>query len=293
MGNTADRVAMPTELLDLLDGAWAIRPSVLQPFLSWVSAGSIPVSALGERPDGRTAKVNGGTAVLTMRGPISRRPTPLSFLCGGASVEELSVALRAAVADPAVARIVLDIDSPGGTVDGVPELAREIFDARSKKPITAFVDSMAASAAYWLASQASELVVTPSGQVGSIGVFSLHVDYSKALEAEGIKPTFIHAGKFKVEANPYEPLGDEAKGAIQSRIDAYYGMFVHDVARGRGLSVETVRAEFGEGRMVLAKDAVKRGMADAIRDRAHGDTKAEDDNALIFAAARAAVALAA
>lgn len=283
-----DRVAIPVAMLDLLDEAWAIRPSVLRTFLGWVNEGSIPATALAERTEQRP-RAAGGTMTIAVRGPITRRPTVLSFLCGGASTEQIAAALHEGLADPEVNRIVLDIDSPGGSVDGVPELAAEIHAARAKKPITAMVDTVAASAAYWLASQANEIIVAPSGQVGSIGVFGLHLDRSRQLEAEGITPTFIHAGKYKVEENPLQPLSDEAKASIQERIDAFYSMFIRDVAKGRGVTVEQVRKDYGEGRMVLAKDAVAKGMADRVSDRAPSGSglRAEADSQLIWAVAQA------
>jgi ClpP class serine protease len=171
----------------------------------------------------------------------------------------------------------------------VPELADEIYAARSQKPITAFVDTMAASAAYWLASQATEVIITPSGRVGSIGVFGLHMDHSQELAKAGIFPTFIQAGKYKTEANPLQPLSDDAKAAWQARVEAMYGVFVRDVARGRGVTADAVRSEFGEGRMVDAKDAVTKGMADQIRATVPAATSTR---ASVDAGALVAIALA-
>jgi capsid assembly protease len=107
-------------------------------------------------------------------------------------------------------------------------------------------------------------VVTPSGQVGSIGVYCAHQDESKALENEGIKINLISAGKFKVEGNPTEPLSPDARAAIQDKVDAYYSMFVNAVARNRGAAAADVRNGYGEGRMLLASDAVKARMADRV-----------------------------
>ncbi|MCC7371633.1 MAG: S49 family peptidase, partial [Chloroflexi bacterium] len=121
-----------------------------------------------------------------------------------------------------------------------------------------------ASAAYWIASSADEIVVTPSGEVGSIGVFTAHEDISAALEAEGVTVTLISAGKYKTEGNPFEPLSEEARGAIQARVDDYYSMFVRAVARGRGVKPADVRGGFGQGRVVGADEAVRLGMADRV-----------------------------
>ena len=128
------------------------------------------------------------------------------------------------------------------------------------------------------------MIVTPSGQVGSIGVFAAHDDLSRAYDAAGVTTTLIAAGKYKVEGNPFEPLGDEAKAYIQSRIDDYYGMFVRGVAKGRGVSVDKVRSDFGQGRMVGAADAVTAGLADRVGtlEDAIGKTRraAAEDNGI-------------
>jgi signal peptide peptidase SppA len=169
-----------------------------------------------------------------------------------------------AVADSSIDAVVLDVDSPGGEVFGVQEAWDAIRAASKVKPVVAVANAIAASAAYYLASAADELLVTPSGMVGSIGVYALHVDVSKALEEIGEKWTFVSAGKYKVEGNPTEPLGDEARGAMQGDVDRYYSDFVQAVARGRKKTFAAVRDGFGEGRMVGARAAVEQGMADAV-----------------------------
>jgi ClpP class serine protease len=121
-----------------------------------------------------------------------------------------------------------------------------------------------ASAAYYIGSSASEIVVTPSGLIGAIGVYSMHEDHSQELADSGIKVSLIAAGKYKFEDNPFIPLTDEARAAIQERVDAYYALFTRDVAKGRGVSIDAVRNGFGEGRVVDAKQAVALGMADRI-----------------------------
>jgi len=160
--------------------------------------------------------------------------------------------------------VVLDVDSPGGAVNGVEELADEMLRARGQKPVVAVANTLAASAAYWIATAADEVVVTPSGEVGSIGVFAVHEDFSAALEAAGIRVSLVSAGKYKMEGNPYEPLGDEGRAALQERVDDYYGMFVGAVARGRGVAAKDVREGFGQGRLVGARQAVELGMADRV-----------------------------
>jgi signal peptide peptidase SppA len=206
----------------------------------------------------------GAVAVLPLQGVISHRMNMMSKISGGTSTEQFAAMFRQVLNDPNVKAIVFDVDSPGGSVDGVPELAAEILAARGQKKMVAVANAQAASAAYWIACCADELVVTPSGAVGSIGVYGAHQDISQALEAEGVKVTLISAGKHKTEGNPYEPLSDEAKAAMQSDVDAFYSMFVKAVAQGRGVTPDAVRSGFGQGRMVLAKDAVAEGMADRV-----------------------------
>lgn len=251
--------------------AWAMLPSALLRLQAAVAGDVDALDELKADFEGRMAafaqreQTSSAIAVLPVYGVIQQRASFFSMLFGGSSTEALGAQLRQLVGDETVKAIVLDFDSPGGTVSGVEELAADLYKLRGRKPIVAVADSMAASAAYWIASSADEIVVSPSAEVGSIGVFSLHIDVSKALEMDGIKPTFIQAGKFKTEGSSFEPLSDEARAYEQSRVDDYYGMFVRAVARGRGVSVEKVRsADFGEGRMVGAKRAVAAGMATSV-----------------------------
>lgn len=203
-------------------------------------------------------------AVLPIVGTITQRADMLTEISGGATTERIAAQFREFIADPSVRAIILDIHSPGGAVYGMDELAALIYNARGPKPIVAVANSLAASGAYWIGASAGEFVVTPSGEVGSIGVFSMHEDLSKMLDALGVNVTLISAGKYKVEGNPFEPLSDEARAAIQARIDSYYQAFVARVARGRGVSAAAVRGGFGQGRMVRAEDAVRLGMADRV-----------------------------
>ena len=214
------------------------------------------------RPD--TRQPGQGVAVVPLRGVITPHAGSLEEMSGATSVEGFMQNLRAAVNDPNVARIILDVDSNGGQVALVPEAAAEIRQLRRQKPITAVANTYANSAAYYLASQATEMVVSPSGKVGSIGVLVEHVDMSEALAAEGVKPTLVYAGEFKVEGNPYGPLTDDARAEMQASVDAYYRMFVADVAKGRGVTEATVRNDFGKGRVLRAPDALAAGMVDRV-----------------------------
>lgn len=171
-------------------------------------------------------------------------------------------ALVRGLADENVRGIALIVDSPGGEVAGCFELSDKIFEARRRKPIRAFAADHAYSAAYALASSASDLVVTRSGGTGSVGVVTAHVDYSAMLEDAGIKVTFIFAGAHKVDGNAYEPLPDSVKGRIQERIDRIYGVFTSTVARNRSVEEKVVRDT--EALTFDAQDSVARGFADRI-----------------------------
>jgi HK97 family phage prohead protease len=206
----------------------------------------------------------GTVAIIPIYGTISNRANMFSEFSGGTSIQDLTASFRHALGDPNVKAIVFDDDSPGGTVDGVPELAAEIFAARGQKPIIAVANTMAASAAYWLACAAETLVVAPSGEVGSIGVYMMHEDWSEAMAKEGVEVTFIKAGKYKAEGNPYQPLSKGAAANWQKGVDATYEDFITFVATARGVKVNAVSGGFGEGRMMMAKDALAEGMVDRI-----------------------------
>ena len=204
-------------------------------------------------------------AVLPLYGTIVQRANLATDICGGTSTQQFTAAFRDAMADDTVGAILIDIDSPGGSVYGTGELADEIRAARGVKPVVAYANSLAASAAYWVGSQASEFYVTGGGEVGSIGVWQAHEDWSKALEDEGVKTTLISAGKFKVEGNPYQPLDGDAQAFMQGRVDDYYAAFTGAVAKGRAVPVDQVRRGMGQGRVLGADAALAEKMVDGIK----------------------------
>lgn len=222
-----------------------------------------PAPAAGPR-ESAGVKMAGRVALLPLMGVVAQRMNLFMAISGGTSTELFGRALDELVADKTVKAIVMVVDSPGGSVFGVEELSRKIAKAREEKRIVAIADSMAASAAYWLAAQAGELVVTPGGMVGSVGVVAVHRDESKKDELAGVKTTLIHAGDYKTEGDPSQPLSSEGAAYVQKTVDEYYGMFLAALARGRGVSEAKVKSDFGQGRMILAKEAVSRGMADRI-----------------------------
>jgi len=171
--------------------------------------------------------------------------------------------VKRALADSSVRTVDLFVDSPGGSVLGLPETADVIHAANRIKPVRAFVTGIAASAAYWLASQASTITLTPSGEVGSVGVLDLHTDVSRALENAGVKITAVTAGPHKTERAPFTPLSDDAKAHMQSAVNEWYGNFLSAVRRGRGARVSQ-SGNFGGGRMLSSRDALTAGMVDFV-----------------------------
>lgn len=207
---------------------------------------------------------NGAIGVIPVYGTIVQRASQLGMCEAGTGAQEVGAALDAAMADASIAQVLMDFDTPGGSVFGIQELGDKIRSMRNQKPIVGIANSMAASAGYWLLSQCSEAYVTPGGMVGSIGVYTAHQDVSRALDAEGVSVTLISAGKYKVEGNPFQPLDAEAQAQTQAQVDSYYRMFTQAVARGRGVPVEQVRGGMGEGRMLLADAALSANMVDGV-----------------------------
>ena len=273
---------MKTELLiaEFLSTPWALMPERLNAVSAVMARWSSHAPATTEvlsgidtdklareaRRQTATSVSGGGIAVLPLYGVITQRGNMIEDVSGPGSVstQKFAAALRQALADESVSQILIDIDSPGGSVYGVAELADEIVAARAQKPIIAIANSLAASAAYWIGCSASEFYVTPGGEVGSIGVWQAHFDYSQALASEGVTPTLISAGTYKVEGNPYAPLEPEAQAFMQSRVDDYFLAFSKAVAKGRGVPIAQVRNGMGQGRVLGADAALEQNMVDGI-----------------------------
>ena len=273
---------MKTELLiaEFLSTPWALMPERLNAVSAvmarWSNHAPVTTEVLAgidtdklareARRQTATSVSGGGIAVLPLYGVITQRGNMIEDVSGPGSVstQKFAAALRQALADESVSQILIDIDSPGGSVYGVAELADEIVAARAQKPIIAIANSLAASAAYWIGCSASEFYVTPGGEVGSIGVWQAHFDYSQALAAEGVTPTLISAGTYKVEGNPYAPLEPEAQAFMQSRVDDYFLAFSKAVAKGRGVPIAQVRNGMGQGRVLGADAALEQNMVDGI-----------------------------
>lgn len=252
---------------------WAMdrgKLAVIADFLAFKAGGGTVAAdemaaRISKKQDGEIARREGAVAVIPVHGVLAPKMDLLTEFSGGTSYVGLQSALEAAIADDDVKAIVLDIDSPGGAVPGAQELGEAIRSLRGgDKPIIAQVNHLAASAAYWIASQADEVVVSPSGRAGSIGVYTVHEDISAALEKAGVKRTYIAAGEHKVEGNSTEPLSEDALAFVEERVKRSYDRFVQAVADGRGVPVAKVEKDFGQGRVFFAEELVEKGMADRI-----------------------------
>ena len=208
--------------------------------------------------------VSGGVAIVSIVGSLVNRGAWVGAYSGVTSYEGIQHQLKSAALDSAVHSILLDIHSPGGEAIGAFETAALIREIAKTKKVVAVVNGMAASAGYAIASGATEIVTTESGLSGSIGVLMMHVDYSKWLDAEGIKPTLIFAGAHKVDGNSLEPLTDEVKSDIQAEVDHFYSLFLNTVAAGRGNRLDADAARKTEARCFIGEAAVKVGLADSV-----------------------------
>ena len=252
---------MKAEMMrEISNTAWAIQPQALTRFMAAINAG---IEARDESSAIQSQK-GGNVGIINVSGVIMPKETMWSRYLGVATCEGLSRALKTFANDESVSVIVLNMDTPGGSVAGVDELTEQVRALQGIKKVVAVSNSLMASAGYYIASAADEIVATPSSETGAIGVFTTHFNYSKMLDEAGLDITLIQAGEYKTEGNPYQPLSDEAKSYIQSVVDQYYNQFINSVAKGRGIKPAAVRDNYGKGRVFTAKDALAAGMVDRI-----------------------------
>lgn len=244
--------------------AWAIQPEALQTILDIVSRENIPdfeavAVKRGARMDGAdSARIRSGVSIIPVLGPIVRRADFFSDISGATSVESLARDFNAALNDPNVSGILFEIDSPGGEVTGINEFAQMIVAARGRKPIVAYVGGTGASAAYWLASAADEIVADDSARLGSIGVVAT-VPNPAARNARDVQ--------FVSSQSPHkrpDPNTETGKAQIQTLVDHLAEVFISTVATNRGVSEEKVLSDFGQGGVLVGRRAVEAGLADRL-----------------------------
>ena len=263
------------QLIDVVNAPWAIPPQMLLEiqdlYIAHTRRDKIDISAIEAdlgRPFSnkhRSYAVNNGVAILTMDGVIAKKMNLFTRISGGISSELVARDFQAAMDDAEVEAIVISMDSPGGTVDGTPELAELIYNSRGQKPIYGHSTGMVASAMYWIGSAVDKINISSDVvMVGSIGVVASHVDVSRAEDRIGRKTTEITAGKYKRIASNYEPLSEEGRADIQAMVDYIYSAFVNDVAKHRGVSVEDVLKRMADGKDFLGRQAIEAGLVDGV-----------------------------
>lgn len=227
-----------------------------------------PVAAVTTQPAARKAYevTSDGIAVIPIEGTLVHKAYGLDAASGMRSYVDIQNEVEDAATDPAVRGILLDVDSLGGEVAGVFELADTIYAARSAKPVFAVANANAFSGAYLLASGAQRVYAGQSSGLGSIGVIVTHLDTSANDEQRGYKYTIIHAGARKADFNPHTPLTEEARAAIETELNRTYGMLVKAVARHRGMSESAIRDT--EAARYFGDEAIPMGLADRMGTKA-------------------------
>ena len=239
------------------------RPALLAPAAKGrllAAASGLEAFTAGKDNWGKPYDVTNGVLQVPVSGILLHDfPYSLGFATGYDYIES---AITRGMSDPKVNGIALMVNSPGGEVAGAFDAADRIHAMRGQKPMEAFLNEDAYSAAYLIASTADKITAPRTGGAGSIGVVMMHVDMSGMLEDMGIKITPIFAGDHKVDGNPYEPLSDEARAQFQAQVDESYGFFVDFVARNRGMSTQAVRAT--QAAAYTAQQAADAGLIDEV-----------------------------
>jgi len=206
-------------------------------------------------------QITGDIAVLNISGPITQRiPNLWKELCGMTDLDDMTRAFKDAEASPRVSGIILNIDSPGGSVTGTPEFGNLV--ANCTKPVVAFTDSMCDSAAYWIAAGADEIVSTESASVGCIGVYMAFLDQSRAIEARGMDVELFKTGAFKGMGYPGTSLNEEQRALLQAEVDDIHAWFTGHVSEHRNVSGE----DTFEGQDFGGAEAKRRGLVDEVGD---------------------------
>jgi len=263
------------KIIDVLTSPWAIVPEKLyeiqEIYSTHLRGEKIDIAAIEAKigkPLENEAKdydVVNDMAVISLHGVTAKRANMFMRVSGGVSTELAAKDINDALNDPDIKGILLDIDSPGGTVDGTLELANIIFAGRDKKPIVAYSDGIMASAAYWIGSAANEIHISgDTVQTGSIGVVATHVDYSQYEKKLGIKTTEVYAGKYKRMVSQYKPLSKDGKQELQDRVDYLYTVFVDNIARHRGVSSDTVLKNMADGKVFTGNQGITAGLVDGV-----------------------------
>jgi signal peptide peptidase SppA len=254
--------------VEISDGYAAHDSTAATPARASILAGNL-TERLQQHGDAPYPVVD-GIAVIEIAGVLIHRGGWIGQSSGQTSYEGIAAQIEAAARDPSVRAVALEIDSFGGEVAGVFDLADQIRALRRNKPVWAFVAEHAFSAGYALASQADRILLPRTGAVGSIGVVVMHADLSSQLDQDGVRVTLIHSGQHKVDGNPYEPLPEAVRDDIQHEIDVLRFLFSETVAVGRAGRLSQEAALATEAATYRGMDAVAVGLADEVIDLARG-----------------------
>jgi signal peptide peptidase SppA len=254
----------------VLSHRWAILPEMLDTIIAIADRqtgfdeSKFAITAKDNQPlkNTRRADVRACVAIIPVIGPIFPRANMFTNISGATSIQTLAKDFTTALNDPEVESIVLNIDSPGGEVTGVSEFADMIYNARGDKPVTAYVYGLGASAAYWIASSASKIVISSTAEAGSIGVVSGYQDTREKDKKEGVT-NFEIVSSYSPNKRP-DPATDAGKAQIQKIVDDLAIVFISDVARNRGVSTDKVIQDYGQGGVFIGRNAVASGMADSV-----------------------------
>ena len=258
--------------MKLIDALFLKQPWLITPEAHAAMVGAAqtffqtPPDALPEAPQSPLLSVEDGVGIVSIEGPFLRKPDLISRLIFGATdTEEIIAAVQEAGARDDVQAIFLDIDSPGSSTNGTPELAQAVADAAKDKYVYAYSGGLMCSGAYWVASQCDAIYVTPSARVGSIGVILPVRDVSEALHKDGIRVEVFAAGKYKSAGIPGVPLTDDQRALLQAGVEEVAAEFHAAVlARGRRIPPEAM-----EGQTFSARAAMKMNLAGTVKSRAH------------------------
>lgn len=258
------------ELAHVLSTPWSIHPDYMDALFSNLpkiieSVGAdLSFMIAEDPPELKNVRYVDDVAVLSITGPVVKRDGWWLRWWGYFSTDAIKETIRELVESSSVSSIILDLDCPGGQVSGTADLSDFIFQSRGIKPIIAVSNELMTSAAYWFGSACDEIVINQTGVTGSIGVYTLHQDWSQWEKDLGVKTTIFKAGRYKAVWHPSRPVDDLAREVYQTDIDQIYMQFVNAVARNRNMTPEAVHSEIGDARCFRGEEAVKVGAADRV-----------------------------
>ena len=240
---------------------WAIEPDILKSLCRLDEIKSLSFQSERRLSNTRSVMIRDGTAIIPLYGPITARSDLFSFFFGGTSLADLAKDFQTALDDNQVKAILFDVDSPGGVALGPSEMADAIFKARGKKPIWSYVGRNCSSAAYWIASATEKIIANPSALLGSIGVVTT-IPVQEQPDSEGYKNIEIVSSNAK-QKRP-DPRTEEGMAEIKRELNDLEAQFIEAIAKYRNVSVNAVKNDFGQGGVLIGKNAVASGMADSL-----------------------------